>query len=171
MLARELTAGLASRAGGRCLEIAPLNPFVFGGWLRGQGWAYEAMDTRRLRERSDPGGFDTFIDHDADITDMRFAPADHYELVLLQHVLEEIPDYRAALDEISRVLKPAGRAILEIPLGGARVTQHKDADRYGNRWAFGEELVFDLEARFAAVSLRELAEPPYRGQFFVCEGR
>jgi SAM-dependent methyltransferase len=172
VLARHLEHVLVLSGSGRCLEVAALNPFVFGGWLRARGWSYESVDTRRLREASDPGGFDTFIDHDADVTDLRFAGGGTYELLILQHVLEEVGDYRAALDELARVLEPGGRAILEIPFADdTPATRHKDPDRYGNRWRFGTDLLTDLEARFAAVELHRLAEDPYTGTFFVCTGR
>ncbi|MCW3016890.1 MAG: hypothetical protein JWO02_3982 [Solirubrobacterales bacterium] len=172
VLVRHLGDALVPGGSGRCLEIAPLNPFVFGGWLRARGWSYEAVDKRRLRESSDPGGFDLFINHDADLTDLRFARAAQFELLILQHVLEEVGDYRAALDELARVLEPGGRAILEIPFSDAvPATKHKRADRYGNRWTFGADLCADLRSRFAAVELQRLAEGPYTGQFFVCTGR
>jgi SAM-dependent methyltransferase len=171
-LVRGLHEAIAVRAGGRCLELAPLNPIVFGGFLRARGWRYEALDLRSLRETSDPGGFDTFIDLDRHIGDLYGIPGAHYELILLQHVLEEIPDYPAALDELARVLAPDGRAILEIPWDPSRAeTRHKDADRYGNRWRFGRDLLDELGARFASVEQHELSEGVYRGQFFVCTGR
>src|ERR1700751_4178644 len=79
-LVRQLQPELRVRGSGKCLEVGPLNPFVFGGLLRARGWQYEAVDKRRRRERADPGGFDTFIDHDADLTDLRFARTNSYEL-------------------------------------------------------------------------------------------
>jgi SAM-dependent methyltransferase len=170
-LAGQLRDQLERRAGGRCLEVGPLNPFVFGGFLRARGWSYEAVDKRALRERSDPGGFDTFIDHDADLTDLRFADTGAYELVVLQHVLEEIGDYGAALDELSRVVEPGGRAVFEMPWVPGSPTRHKPADRYGNRWQFGDDLLDELRSRFAGVATHELREGVYVGRFFVCDGR
>ena len=169
-LARDLASEFEIRGSGRCLEIAPLNPFVFGGFLRARGWQYEAVDKRSLRERSDPGAFDAFIEHDADITDLRFARTDGYELLILQHVMEEISDYLAALDELSRVLEPGGRAILEIPWSPGTRTVHKDPDRYENRWSFGDDLLQTLEQRFRTVTERQLREGVYTGSFFMCTG-
>jgi SAM-dependent methyltransferase len=171
-LARDLDSELAVSASGRCLEVAPLNPFVFGGYLRRRGWRYEAVDKRLLREASDPGAFDNFIELDRDLADLYAIPGGRYELILLQHVLGEVPDYPAALDELSRVLAPEGRAILEIPWDEQLpATRHQSADRYGNRWAFGRDLLDDLGQRFAEVEPRELAEGAFRGSFFLCRGR
>jgi len=42
-------------------------------------------------------------------------PADHFDMVIINEVLEHIPDQEAALREIHRVLKPGGRFILFCP--------------------------------------------------------
>jgi len=169
-LVMELGDALVLCGGGRCLEVAPLNAWVFGGYLRERGWRYEGVDKRSLREHSDPGGFDDFIDHDRDLADLRGLPTAGYELVLLQHVLEQVVDYRAALDELARVLEPGGRALLEIPGHTQTRTELKPEDRYGNRWAFGDDLVEDLQRRFGSVQRRKAALGQYRGSFYVCVG-
>jgi SAM-dependent methyltransferase len=58
----------------------------------------------------------------ADLTRLPFAD-DSFDLVLASHVLEHIPDDRAAIREVHRVLKPGGTAILPVPIvhGGATV--------------------------------------------------
>ncbi len=164
----ELGGALVRSGCGRCLEVAPLNAWVFGGFLREQGWGYEAVDKRLLREHSDPGGFDDFIDHDRDLADLHGLATAGYELVILQHVLEQVADYRAALDELSRILEPGGRALLEIPGHTQARTEHKPGDRYGNRWTFGDDLVVDLERRFESVRRQKVAMGRYRGSFYVC---
>ena len=95
---------------------------------------------------------------------------DGYELVILQHVLEQIIDYRAALDELARVLEPGGRALLEIPGHTQSRTEIKPGDRYGNRWTFGDDLVEDLRRRFGGVRRHKAALGQYRGSFYVCVG-
>lgn len=42
-------------------------------------------------------------------------PDDHFDQILSFDVLEHIPDYRAALAECHRVLKPGGRLLLSVP--------------------------------------------------------
>ncbi len=168
-LVRNLRAELTPVQGRRCLEIAPYNARVLGEYLRALGWRYESIDKRAVRGARDPGAFDRFIDHDLDLADLRGLESGAYELVTLQHVLAEIPDDRAALDEIARVLAPGGRALLEIPWNPkAADTVPIDRDQYGNRRAYGRDVVAQLEQRFAAVELRELEEGMYRGTVFVC---
>jgi SAM-dependent methyltransferase len=43
-------------------------------------------------------------------------PDHSFDLILCNHVLEHIPDDRQAMRELYRVLKPRGRAILQVPL-------------------------------------------------------
>ncbi|CAM4163451.1 class I SAM-dependent methyltransferase [Gillisia limnaea] len=50
----------------------------------------------------------------ADICDLPFED-DTYEFILCNHVLEHIPDDTKAMQEIYRILKPGGTAILQIP--------------------------------------------------------
>lgn len=52
-----------------------------------------------------------------DLTELEL-PDDDRELVIVYHVLEHIPDDIAAMREITRVLRPTGRAILEVPMAG-----------------------------------------------------
>jgi SAM-dependent methyltransferase len=56
-------------------------------------------------------------------------PDNHFQLVVLWHVLEHLPDPLAALREICRILKPGGRLSLAVPnYGGAQ------AKASGARW-------------------------------------
>jgi SAM-dependent methyltransferase len=50
-----------------------------------------------------------------DITEMRFAN-DSTDYFLCCHVLEHVPEDSKALREIHRILRPGGRAILQVPL-------------------------------------------------------
>jgi SAM-dependent methyltransferase len=40
----------------------------------------------------------------------------YFDLIICNHVLEHIPDDRKAMKELYRVLKPGGKAILQVPL-------------------------------------------------------
>ncbi len=51
----------------------------------------------------------------ADLTNLPFDDAS-FDVVICSHVLEHIPDDRAAMREILRVLKPEGAAMLMVPL-------------------------------------------------------
>jgi SAM-dependent methyltransferase len=50
----------------------------------------------------------------ADITDLPFADGS-FDLVVCLHVLEHVVDDRAAIREFYRVLRPGGRAVLQVP--------------------------------------------------------
>jgi SAM-dependent methyltransferase len=98
-----------------------------------------------------------------DLTDLAL-PDDDRDLVIAYHVLEHIPNDHAAMQEIARVLRPTGRAILEVPLGGestderfmgapgdVRTQYYGQADHvrlYGGR---------DFEARLRAAGLEPQA--------------
>lgn len=50
-----------------------------------------------------------------DVTGLHFA-ADRFDAVICNHVMEHVPDDRAALRELHRVLRPGGWAILMTPI-------------------------------------------------------
>jgi len=51
----------------------------------------------------------------ADICDLPFADAS-FDWILCNHVLEHIPNDTKAMQELYRVLKPGGKALLQVPL-------------------------------------------------------
>jgi ubiquinone/menaquinone biosynthesis C-methylase UbiE len=61
----------------------------------------------------------------ADICKLPFAD-NEFDFILCNHVLEHIPDDYKALQEIYRVLKPGGTAILQIPLENDREETFED---------------------------------------------
>lgn len=65
------------------------------------------------------------VDHHWDITAID-APDAAFDLVLCSHVLEHVPDDRAALGELRRILSPQGTAIIQVPY--ARDTPTTDED-------------------------------------------
>jgi hypothetical protein len=168
-VATQLAGELRPLASARCLELAPRSSQVFGGYLESLGWHYTAADRWDIRGATDPGAFGSFIDHDADATDLAFAGTGAYELFIAQHVIEELIDYPAALDEAARVLEAGGRALLEIPFDDSRPTTTRQApDRYSNVWSFGSDLRDELAARFDRVAHVALSEGAYSGGIFVC---
>ncbi len=61
----------------------------------------------------------------ADLTQLPFADAS-FDLAICNHVLEHIPDDRAAMAELRRVLAPGGLLVCQHPIDAARATTFED---------------------------------------------
>jgi SAM-dependent methyltransferase len=168
-LARTQAQVLARGDGRQALEIGPLSPRVFGDFLRERGWLYTSVDQSRSGNARDPRAVG-FIDFEADARDLSAFADDSLQLVMAQHVIEEIADYEGALSEISRVLGAGGSALLEIPFDPGRVrSERQAADGFGNVWRFGADLPDVVRAHFDALSVAEMAEGVYAGRLLVCQ--
>lgn len=76
----------------------------------------------------------------ADICELPFGE-NSYDLIFCNHVLEHIPNDRKAMQELYRVLKPGGMAILQIPQDLSRATTFEDdtiTDRDERAKIFGQ---------------------------------
>jgi SAM-dependent methyltransferase len=117
-----ITEGGGDRlTGKRILHFAPEKSFMAR--MRGN----ELYETADLMQ---PG-----VTHRVDITDTKL-PAAAYDVVLANHVLEHIPDDRAAMREIHRLLKPGGLALLTVPINATRPTyENPSIATAPERWA------------------------------------
>lgn len=61
----------------------------------------------------------------ADICELPFKD-NEYDFIICNHVLEHIPDDTKAMQELYRVLKPGGTAILQVPYVASRKTTFED---------------------------------------------
>lgn len=61
----------------------------------------------------------------ADICDLPFQE-NEFDLIICNHVLEHIPDDTKAMQELYRILKPDGMAILQVPYEADRETTFED---------------------------------------------
>lgn len=167
-LARQVAELMGDGARRRALEVGPVSPRVFGDFLRERGWLYQSIDQSRHGHPNDPRAVG-FIDHEADLCDLSLYGEDSMDLVIVQHVVEEIPAYETALAEIARVLAPKGTALLEIPFNPSlpRSERHPP-NHYGNVWRFGADLPDTVGAHFANVELVLLREAAYSGRLHVC---
>lgn len=157
-----------SAAPGRCLEVAPLSPEVYGGYLRRRGWRYTCTDKWKTGNPQDPRAVG-FIDFEADLVHMPMFADGSFDLVIIQHVIEEIPDFGAALSEIARVLSPRGVALLEIPYDPASARSEKaPPNHFGNLWRFGTDLLDEIRRRLPRLEIARLAQGDYSGDLFVC---
>jgi SAM-dependent methyltransferase len=167
-LARQMSALLQDGAGRGALEAGPASPRVFGDFLRERGWRYQSIDQSRHGNPNDPRAVG-FIDHEADLCDLSPFAENSMHLVIVQHVIEEIVNYEAALAELARVLAPEGTALLEIPFNPAlESSERHPPNHYGNVWRFGADLPSRVGAHFAEVSVVELKEAGYAGPVLVC---
>ena len=69
--------------------------------------------------------YSPIVDVKADICDLPFED-DSFDMIFCNHVLEHISDDKKAMQELYRVLKKGGLAILQIPQDYARETTYED---------------------------------------------
>jgi len=167
-LAREMRELLREGDGRQALEAGPASPRVFGEFLRERGWRYLSIDQSRSGHPSDSRDVG-FIDREADLCDLSFLAHGTIELVIAQHVIEEIPAFETALAEIARVLSPRGTALLEIPYDPRlKRSERHSPGRYGNVWRFGADLPSVVRRHFAHAEPVLLQEGSYKGRLLVC---
>lgn len=78
-------------------------------------------------------------------------PSSHFQLVVLWHVLEHLPDAAGTLSEIHRLLAPGGRLVVAVPNFSSRQAQ----------WAGADSFHLDLPRHlfhFPVEALRQLLE-------------
>ena len=104
---------------------------------------------------------DTSVDMKLDLTDIALAD-NSYDLIMANHVLEHVPDDRAAFGEIHRILRPDGCAILTVPLVQGWTTTYEDPaitdpaarERHFGRWDHVRYYGRDFADRLAAAGFR-----------------
>ncbi|HEY7830570.1 MAG TPA: methyltransferase domain-containing protein [Solirubrobacteraceae bacterium] len=167
-LAHSQAALLEHGEGRRVLEVGPLNPRVFGDYLRARGWRYTSIDQSARGNPVDPRDT-SFVDGELDLCHLEgFADAS-VQLVLAQHVIEEIVDFQQAFAEIARVLCAHGTALLEIPFDPAQPRSHSQPPAaFGNVWRFGAELPEQAREHFGEVDVLSYREGRHRGHLFIC---
>jgi len=69
--------------------------------------------------------FSPLADVKLDVQDMPFGE-NTYDMVICNHVLEHVEDDKKAMQEIKRVLKPGGFAIMQVPLDFNKATTFED---------------------------------------------
>ncbi len=103
----------------------------------------------------------------ADLLDLRFDEST-FDWVICNHVLEHIPNDQKAMAEIFRVLKPNGKAILQVPISlklektfeDDRITTPQDREKYFGQFdhvrIYGTDYVKRLEtAGFIVHKIRQ----------------
>jgi len=124
-LARRITA--LSPQPGRALDVGCGTGELLAA-LRQDGWAVQGVepDATLARQAREESGLDVFV---GDLAAAAF-PDGHFDLVVLWHVLEHLPEPRATLAEVRRVLRPAGVAVIGVPNAASL-----QARLFGRYWA------------------------------------
>lgn len=152
------------------IEISPLNKRVFGEFLQKKFYCkYWSMDKWKSGNPKDPRDVH-FVDSFCDIVEMSGHIPFQADLIIMQHVIEEVPDYKRGLKEISLSLKKGGIAFLEIPVKSRDGHINHGPNHFGNVWEFSQkEMISDLEEVFNVVRLHEYKKQGVRGIIFQCE--
>ena len=100
-------------------------------------------------------------------------PDGSWDFVYASHVLEHIPDDRRALREIRRVLRPAGVAVLPVPITAETTIEFPapDPEQWNHVRAPGKDYFDRYREVFAAVEEYDSAGLPAEHQPFVIRGR
>lgn len=99
--------------GRNVLHVAP-EPCLEGALAHMPGVSYTTGDLARK-------GVDRHFDLQHEIV----APA-HFDLILINHVLEHIPDDRAAMRNLHAMLRPGGLCIVTVPIRGNGLATDED---------------------------------------------
>ena len=97
----------------KVLHVAPEQVF-YNKFKYFKNWSYTTTDLNS-----------PLADVKADLCDLPFEN-ETYNLILCNHVLEHIIDDVSAMKEIYRVLKPGGRAIIQVPLDQKKEKTYED---------------------------------------------
>ncbi len=155
------------------LDIAPLNHVIWKGFLRNLNCGkHICIDKWRTGNPSDPRDVG-FADIYCDVVGMDHVLSDRYDIVTMEQVLDEIPDYMGALRSIEAVLKPGGVAYIGVA-ADVKLDKHIPAgtNHFGNVWKFGQSpLATDMRTMFAEVTEEVYIECGWRGNLFECQKR
>jgi SAM-dependent methyltransferase len=101
-------------------------------WLAGKRILHFAPEKALRRALRDNPGYETAdlkqrgVTHQVDITRLPMQ-AGTYDVVIANHVLEHIDADRLAMQELFRVLKPGGTALLTVPVNPTRQDTYENA--------------------------------------------
>ncbi len=112
------------------------------------------------------------VDYNVDLQDLPFDDST-YDFVFASHVLEHIPDDGKAIEEIRRVLKPNGIAILPVPLISKKTIEYPELnpnEAYHVR-ASGMDYYDRYERYFTRIEKFASDSLPGKYQLFIYEDR
>jgi len=112
------------------------------------------------------------VDHKVDLQNLPFDDSS-YDFIFASHVLEHIPDDQKAIQEIRRVMKPGGVAILPVPVVCEKTIEYPEAnphEAYHMR-APGLDYFEKYKPCFGRVEVRTSESVPEKYQPFIYEDR
>ncbi len=112
------------------------------------------------------------VDHRVDLTNLPF-PDCTFDFVFASHVLEHIPEDHMALQEIRRILKPAGMAVLPVPVVSMKTVEYPEPnphEAYHVR-APGFDYFNKYKNYFSRVEIYSSSSFPGKYQLFIYEDR
>ena len=99
--------------------------------------------------------------------------SEHYDFIMMHHSLEHIPDQHNAFDQIARLLKPGGTALVRVPVSSSYAWEHYRTDWIqldAPRHLFlHSEKSLGIIARKAGLSLAETVYDSLEFQFYSSE--
>ena len=139
-------------------------------------FAPEALFSKMFSERF--AGYETAdlymkgVNHKVDLQNLPFNDAT-YDVVYASHVLEHISDDRKAIQEISRVLKPNGVAVLPVPIVCEKTIEYPSANPYeaGHVRAPGLDYFEKYKEFFDEIEVYASNQFPEKYQLFMYEDR
>ncbi|WP_448388526.1 class I SAM-dependent methyltransferase [Microbacterium aurum] len=90
---------------------------------------------------------------EVDIQNLSAYPADAYDFVVLDEILEHVPRPWVAVEEVRRILKPGGTLITSSPF---MIAVHKVPEDY---WRFTKEAMSILLEKYTAVETHSWGNP------------
>jgi ubiquinone/menaquinone biosynthesis C-methylase UbiE len=99
--------------GGRILDIGAGTGAFLHKLAQGASWQIDGTEISAQAVKLASLHYGITLRHGAlDAIDL---PAEHYDVITLWHVLEHVPDARATLSEVARLLRPGGLAMIAVP--------------------------------------------------------
>jgi len=112
------------------------------------------------------------VDYQVDITKLPFKDAE-YDFIFASHVLEHIKDDLTAISEMRRVLKPAGIAILPVPIVSEETIEYPEPNPFESGHVRAPSVDYYERYRkcFSRIELSSSNDYPSEYQTFLYEDR
>ena len=112
------------------------------------------------------------VDHRVDLTKLPFEDYS-YDFVFASHVLEHIKDDKAALKEVSRILRPDGIAMLTVPIACDKTVEYPspNPNEYNHVRAPGPDYFEKLRPFFKKIKIVSSDDYPQKNQLYYYTDR